>query len=90
MHRMGVEMKDKDSLVYLAAFRYALGRSSYITSVIADELLTANLLDQDKKLIIKEINEAEGKLGMDMDEKVWLEVRDTFEAEIKGDIYDTG
>lgn len=76
-------MKDIDHRVYLAAFRYALGRSTYIVSVIAEALLKANLANYEKELIITEINKAKGKLGMDMDEKVWLQVKDVFERDLK-------
>ncbi|TDI96999.1 MAG: hypothetical protein E2O29_01830 [Deltaproteobacteria bacterium] len=74
--------RDIDNLVYIAAFRYALGRSTYIVSAIAKALLEANLSDDDKRFIIKEINDTNGKLGMDMDEKIWLEVKATFERDL--------
>ncbi len=78
-----------DHCVYLAAFRYALGRSTYIVSIIAKALLEANLSDEEKKLIIREIDETNGKLGMDMDEKIWLEVKDTFERDLKRKSHET-
>lgn len=59
-------------LLFIAAFRYALGRRSYITSAISDiiqnnvEVLTDNTV----KLMIKEIQECEN-LGMDCDKEVW-------------------
>lgn len=59
-------------LLYIAAFRYALGRSSYITAAISDiirdnvDVLTYNTLN----LMIKEIEECEN-LGMDCDKEVW-------------------
>ena len=48
-----------DDLLYLAAFRYALGRSTYIVGTICDELLKATLSDETKKTIVREIKEAE-------------------------------
>ena len=59
-------------LLYIAAFRYALGRSSYITSAISD-IIRDNvdvLTDNTVKLMIKEIEECEN-LGMDCDKEVW-------------------
>jgi len=70
-----------DDLVYLAAFRYALGRSSYIVGTICDELLKADLSDETKKLIVREIKEAKAMnngLGMGCDEFQWMKVKKKF------------
>jgi len=76
-----------DDLLYLAAFRYALGRSSYIVGTIADELIKADLSDETKKLIVREIKEADASenplgrrvgLGMSADRKEWLRVKEKF------------
>lgn len=59
-------------LLYIAAFRYALGRSSYITAAISDiirdnvDVLTDNTLN----LMIREIEECKN-LGMNCDQEVW-------------------
>lgn len=59
-------------LLFIAAFRYALGRRSYITSAISDiirdniDVLTENTV----KLMIREIRECKN-LGMDCDKEVW-------------------
>lgn len=66
--------------VCVCAFRYALGRKSYIVSTIADFLINNKefLEKKDRELIIKEITEAEevGRLGMEMDKEDWLKVRE--------------
>lgn len=73
-------------IIFLCAFRYALGRMTYIVSEVAAEIRknAALLDDSTKRLIIAEITEAEvgGRLGMDMDAKVWLELRQVLEKYI--------
>ncbi|WP_215507634.1 hypothetical protein [Peptoniphilus sp. EMRHCC_23] len=59
-------------VLYIAAFRYALGRSTYIVDIIA-RILKDNsdeLTEKSKDLIIKEIAECKN-LGMDCDAKAW-------------------
>jgi len=82
-----------DDLLYLAAFRYALGRSSYIVSTIADELIKAELSEQTKREIIWEIKEAYtpenplGRrlgLGMECNRKQWLFVKEKFIKDLTG------
>lgn len=67
------------------SFRYALGRSSYITSVIATLLKnhSKDLNDYVKEAISKEILEAinSDKAGMQMDVNVWKDVVFTFDEE---------
>ena len=77
-----------DDLLYLAAFRYALGRMTYIVQVIADELMKAELSDETKKTILREIKEADADipgfnslglgLGMWCDRKDWMRVMEKF------------
>ena len=82
-----------DDLVYLAAFRYALGRSSYIVSTIACELIEADLSSETKKTIVREIKEADaidaiGKrsgIGMSCDRKEWLCVKEKFIKDLTND-----
>lgn len=67
-----------DDLIAAAAFRYALGRQSYMVGHVGSwlrrnkSLLTANTRD----LIIREIYEARDRngLGMDCDAKEWLDL----------------
>ena len=70
-----IDFKDDSRDVLIYAFRYALGRSSYSTSTIAD-LIIANwgvLSEGDKSLYKREIQEAidESRYGMDMDKVNW-------------------
>lgn len=69
-----------DELTLLCAFRYALGRRTYIVYHVANEIIKNknNLTDTDKYIIIKEITEAEERdgLGMECDKWEWIRVRD--------------
>ena len=59
-------------ILYISAFRHALGRSTYIVEVIV-RILKENsdeLTEKSKDLIIKEIAECKN-LGMDCDAKAW-------------------
>ena len=68
-----------DELTLLCAFRYALGRQTYIVHHVAEEIIrnSKSLTDGDKRIIIKEITEAEERdgLGMECDAWEWLRVR---------------
>ena len=67
-------------LLLICSLRYALGRSSYVTSAIA-EIVEKNWLGlsvSDKEVILRDIREALAeaekagrKLGMDMDDRMW-------------------
>lgn len=69
---------DDDRLILIAAFRYALGRHSYIPSVVAGvlEQCWADLTEHDQRLIKREIAEAieRGHAGMDCDVATWRRV----------------
>lgn len=70
-------------LLFIAAFRYALGRRSYITSAISD-IIQNNvdvLTDNTVNLIIKEIRECEN-LGMDCDKEVWMYLAEFLEERV--------
>jgi hypothetical protein len=64
-------MKDEE-LICLCALRYAIGRRTYITGVVADYLLTKIhlLSDTCRQQIIKEIQEADD-LGGGCDKEAW-------------------
>ena len=66
---------DDDRLVLIAAFRYALGRCSYMPSVVAGVLAQCwpDLTEHDRRLIRNEINEAIewGHIGMQCDAATW-------------------
>ena len=69
---------DDDRLILIAAFRYALGRCSYMPSVVAGVITQcwADLTEHDQRLITREITEAiERKhAGMDCDVATWRRV----------------
>ena len=69
---------DDDRLVLIAAFRYALGRCSYMPSVVAGVLAQcwAGLTEHDRQLIARELTEAieRGHAGMDCDVATWRRV----------------
>lgn len=66
---------DNDRLILLGAFRYALGRKTYMVSVLVEELERNwdSLEDYDKTLICKEIKEAikEKRAGDSCDIESW-------------------
>lgn len=78
-------MTDRE-LIWLCAFRYALGRRTYIVSVVCNWLKSHALSNWAKEIIIKEIEEAEEEskkdkpyyfksLGDDCDKTRWLELK---------------
>ena len=66
---------DDDRLILIAAFRYALGRMSYMPSAVAGvlEQCWSSLTEHDQRLIKREITEAieRGHAGMDCDVATW-------------------
>lgn len=62
-------------LLYIAAFRYALGRRTYIVPVVAANIRNAIdlLTDNTKALIVREIKECQ-YLGDDCDAEIWHEL----------------
>lgn len=91
--------EDLDHMVF-SAFRYALGRCTYITWTTAQFI--KNNLDlvpvKFRKLMINEITEAEewdkefkkpdslsGRLGMDCDAKCWLDLREFLKESLKNE-----
>lgn len=67
----------RDILIY--AFRYALGRMSYSTSIMQDAIkdLWLEISESDRRIIkrdIKEYKEQYGKIGMDCDEVGWMDL----------------
>lgn len=59
-------------LLFISAFRYALGRRSYITSTMAHIIKDNSdvLTDQTVDLMIREIRNCKD-LGMDCDRRAW-------------------
>ena len=68
----------RDNLMVIAAFRYCLGRASYIVGDCVDWLrqIWPELSDRDRRLIKKEIIEALslGRAGHERDRYEWLKV----------------
>ena len=69
---------DDDRLILIAAFRYALGRMSYMPSVVAGVLTQcwSSLTGHDQRLIKREIADAieRGHAGMSCDVATWRRV----------------
>lgn len=80
-----IEQKDlRDIFIY--AFRYTLGRSTYSVSTMATLIKnnSKNLSDGDIKLYMMEIQEAinENRCGMEMDCKTWEHLSSWLELEL--------
>ena len=78
------ELSLDQELVLTAAFRYALGRSTYIVSSVCAELvrLESVMGEGQKRFISKEIQEYQerhGKAGWDMDNDEWNYVKWLFD-----------
>ena len=79
MSEVTLDIYDEDiDLLFVAAFRYALGRQSYMPKVIANVILgNRNLLkDWQRKQFATEVYEhisTYGSAGMDFDTKMWLD-----------------
>lgn len=71
-----------DHEILFCAFRYALGRATYISSVVADSLIEHGgvLSDGFKNSVCKEIQQAfaDGSAGWDCDMQSWNRVRVAF------------
>ena len=69
---------DDDRLILIAAFRYALGRCSYMPSVVAGAITQCwpSLTEHDQRLIRREIAEAieRGHAGMSCDVATWRRI----------------
>ena len=70
---------DDDRMILIAAFRYALGRHSYIPSVVAGVLEQCwdDLTGRDQRLIKREIADAieRGHAGTNYDVATWWRVQ---------------
>ena len=67
--------KTDTQLLYIAAFRYALGRSTYMVPAIAGAIRESrNLLtDETARLMAREIVECKN-LGMECDARTWWDL----------------
>ena len=89
LEKLNSKTVSNDELIILSAFRYALGRKSYIVGVVVDHLLKNwNILkSQTKEIIVREIIEyrnKHGKIGMDMDDSEWQKIIDINDGELNG------
>ena len=74
-----IDFKNDDTLMLLCAFRYALGRRTYIVSTVVDLVLHNwdNIPKHDKILMKKEITEYKrmhGNIGDTIDELEWNKI----------------
>ena len=69
---------DDDALILIAAFRYALGRATYIVEHVVAFILHNwdQLGDNDRRLIVREILDAKNKgaVGHDCDWAAWKRI----------------
>lgn len=67
--------KTDTQLLYIAAFRYALGRSTYMVPAIAGAIRESRdlLTDETARLMAREIVECR-HLGMECDVDLWLDL----------------
>jgi len=72
-----LQEKDEEEVLF-CAFRYGLGRMTYITGFLADVIVEAwpRLSERMKNQILEEIHKgiSEDRLGMDMDKRQWLRI----------------
>ena len=76
-------------LLYIAAFRYALGRSTYVVPAIAGAIRESRdlLTDDTARLMAREIEECQN-LGMDCDAEVWHGLAEFLSKGVKDEIKD--
>lgn len=74
-----------DEIILSCAFRYALGRMTYVVGTVADRLIKEyeNIHPETRKFYVSDIEEADAKnnLGMDFDKKEWMKVKALFAPE---------
>lgn len=68
-----------DSLILICAFRYALGRRTYVVNTVCREILNNwySIPPSDRELIVREILEHREKfhtLGDQCDERDWMRI----------------
>lgn len=73
--------------ILFCAFRYALGRSTHVVDCIVQAIHAhwQHLCESDKVIFVREIREHHekfGKIGMEMDTKLWLTLVDRYNSEL--------
>ena len=65
---------DNKELIYLSALRYALGRRTYITSVVSEFLEEQELTVDCREIMARDIRDAEKRncLGDNCDKEDWM------------------
>ena len=67
-----------DDVIIFSAFRYALGRRTYVVGVVVDYIIEnwRKFSIHDQERFVKEIKEQEKEfdLGMDMDKREWYRI----------------
>lgn len=76
-----------DHTILICAFRYALGRRTYVVGSVVREIhrVWNSLSEGDRELLVREIQEHRdnfGNLGHECDERDWMSVVDRHKAEI--------
>ena len=83
---MNIKTEDFNWLVF-AAFRYALGRKTYITSTVARIMMDHSqfLHPKDLRKYVTEIQEAidSGEAGMDMDVEEWVALKKCLQSHMR-------
>ena len=78
------ENYNTNKTILICAFRYALGRQTYVVSIVVEEIhrVWSELNHSDKELIVREILEQQRKssLGHRCDEDDWLSIVKRFNA----------
>ena len=74
------------SLMLFCAFRYALGRRTYVVSVVVENIHRnwTELPESDRELFVREILEHKarfGKLGDSIDEREWDTIVERYNSE---------
>lgn len=77
-------MKTTEEIIWLCAFRYCIGRTTYIVGIITDFLNEniQNMSEETKQILIQEIKEC-NNLGMDCDKEDWLNLLNNLENSLK-------
>lgn len=83
---MSTKLSTDEQIVLNCAFRYALGRSTYVVGSVVDTILRDwdGIDESQKELFVREIAEHKerfGGIGMDMDEREWYRIVDKFNSE---------
>ena len=62
-----------EATMYICSLRYGLGRRTYITGLIADYLMTKEIPEDSKKIMIRDIEECPD-LGSECDKESWMKL----------------